>query len=137
MKYKHKLSQLIAVKYKEGYRIGPDSNFYFLPKQIVENTSDWKYYTDDKEKEIKQLLKNVQVKTYTYKLVTGFKDVSEESIESNWFANEMNETDSILFYAFVKKDNVDLFMNSVESFNERQETLSRVHVAVLNIEKSI
>ena len=89
------------------------------------------------EKEIKQLLKNVQVKTYTYKLVTGFKDVSEESIESNWFANEMNETDSILFYAFVKKDNVDLFMNSVESFNERQETLSRVHVAVLNIEKSI
>ena len=89
------------------------------------------------EKEIKQLLKQANVKTYTYKLVTGFKDVSEESIESNSFANEINETASILFYAFVKKENIELFMNSVESFNEKQETLSRVHVAVLNIEKTI
>ena len=89
------------------------------------------------EKEIKQLLKQAHVKTYTYKSVTGFRDVSEESIESNWFANEMNETESILFYAFVKKDNVDLFINSVEGFNNKQETLSRVHVAVLNIERTI
>ena len=89
------------------------------------------------EKEIKQLLKLASVKTYTYKSVTGFRDVSEESIESNWFANEMNETESMLFYAFVKKDNVDLFLNSVEGFNNKQETRSRVHVAVLNIEKSI
>ena len=89
------------------------------------------------EKEIKQMLKQSSVKTFTYKFVTGFKDVSEESIESNWFANEMNETQSILFYAFVEKENVDLFMGSVEQFNSTQETLSRVHVAVLNIEKSI
>ena len=89
------------------------------------------------EKEIKKMLKQSSVKTFTYKFVTGFKDVSEESIESNWFANEMNETQSILFYAFVKKENVDLFMDSVEKFNTKQETLSRVHVAVLNIEKSI
>ena len=89
------------------------------------------------EKEIKKMLKQSSVKTFTYKFVTGFKDVSEESIESNWFANEMHETESILFYAFVKRENVDFFMNSVESFNTKQETLSRVHVAVLNIEKSI
>ena len=69
------------------------------------------------EKEIKQLLK--------------------QAIESNSFANEINETASILFYAFVKKENIELFMNSVESFNEKQETFSRVHVAVLNIEKTI
>lgn len=89
------------------------------------------------EKDIKKLLKQSQVKTYTYKYVTGFKDISEESIESNWFANEINETESILFYAFVKKDNVDFFLNSVEDFNKNLETLSRVHVAVLNIERTI
>jgi hypothetical protein len=32
---------------------------------------------------------------------TGFKDISEESIESK-FGSEINENDSILYYAFVQ-----------------------------------
>jgi hypothetical protein len=48
----------------------------------------------------------------------------------------MNETDSLLFYAFVKKDNVDLLFDLVTGFNEKQETESKIHLAVVNIEKS-
>ena len=76
------------------------------------------------------------VKSFSYKEVTGYKDIFEEAIESNWFASEINETESILFYAFVKKENVELLFDLVSSFNEKQETLSHIHVAVLNIEKS-
>lgn len=89
------------------------------------------------EKDIKQILKQANVKTFTYKEVKGFNDISEEAIESNWFSAELNETESILFYAFVKKDNVDKLFDLVTEFNEKQETLSKIHVAVLNIEKSI
>jgi len=89
------------------------------------------------EKDIKQMLKQANVKTFTYKEVKGFNDISEEAIESNWFSAELNETESILFYAFVKKDNVDKLFDLVTEFNEKQETLSKIHVAVLNIEKSI
>lgn len=88
------------------------------------------------ENDIKQMLKQSQVKTYTYKEVKGFKDISEEAIESNWFASEMNETESILFYAFVKKENVDKLFGLITEFNEKLETLSKIHIAVLNIEKS-
>lgn len=88
------------------------------------------------EKDIKKMLKESEVKTYTYKQVIGFKDISEEAIESNWFASEINETESILFYAFVKKQNVGTLFDLVEAFNEKLETLSKIHVAVLNIEKS-
>jgi|SRR6187399_808359 nitrogen regulatory protein PII len=88
------------------------------------------------EKDIKQMLKQANVKTFTYKEVKGFNDISEEAIESNWFSAELNETESILFYAFVKKDNVDKLFDLVTEFNEKQETLSKIHVAVLNIEKS-
>jgi len=82
------------------------------------------------------MLKKANVRTYSHKKVTGFKDTSEEAIENNWFATELNETESILFYAFVPKENVDLCFDLVTNFNAKQETLSHIHVAVLNIEKS-
>ena len=90
----------------------------------------------DFEKDIKQMLKKVHVKTFTYKEVKSFTDLSEEAIESNWFATDIAETESILFYAFVKKDNIDPLFELVTEFNLKQETASKIHVAVLNIEKS-
>ncbi|WP_395056254.1 hypothetical protein [Flavobacterium sp.] len=90
----------------------------------------------DFDKDIKKMLKQASVKTFTYKEVKGFNDILEESIESNWFGSEMNENESILYYAFVKKENVDLFFELVNGFKKKQESLSTIHVAVLNIEKS-
>jgi nitrogen regulatory protein PII len=88
------------------------------------------------EENIKQMLKQAEVKTFTYKEVKGHKDISEESIESNWFGSEMNENESILFYAFVKNENVNRLFELVDDCNEKQETMSKIHVAVLNIERS-
>jgi hypothetical protein len=88
------------------------------------------------ENDIKSMLKKASVKAFSYRKVTGYRDVSEEFIESNWFASEMNETESLLFYAFVKKENVDLLFQLVADFNAKQETKAQVNVASLNIEKS-
>jgi nitrogen regulatory protein PII len=88
------------------------------------------------EKDIKKILKQAEIKTFSYKEVKGYKDISEQAVENNWFASEINETESILFYAFVKKENVDPLFDLVSSFNSKQETVSHIHIAVLNIEKS-
>ena len=88
------------------------------------------------EKDIKIHLKKADVKTYTIKEVTGYRDSTEDSIESNWFSSEMNQTQSILFYAFVKKENVDKLFELIEDFNKQQKTMSKIHLAILNIEKS-
>ena len=88
------------------------------------------------EKEIKQQLKKAEVTKFSYKDVIGFRDSTEDALESNWFSSDMNESQSILFYAFVKKENVDRLFESINDFNTKQETLSHIHVAVLNIEKS-
>jgi nitrogen regulatory protein PII len=87
------------------------------------------------DKDIKKMLKQADVKTFTYKEVTGFKDISEEAIESNWFATDMSLNESMLYYAFLKKENVDSFFALVNEFNKKQETVSNIHIAVLNIEK--
>ena len=90
----------------------------------------------DYDKDIKLMLNKSHVKTFTYKEVKGFTDLSEEAIESNWFATDMNERESILFYAFVKKENIDPLFDLVNDFNAKQVTKSNIHIAVLNIEKS-
>lgn len=88
------------------------------------------------EKDIKKLLKNAEVTTFSYRNVMRYKDISDEFLESNWFASEMNETESLLFYAFVSKEKVDLFFQLVADFNAQQTTKTHVQVAVLNIEKT-
>jgi len=88
------------------------------------------------KKEIKQILKKAEVKSYSYKDVNGFKDSSGEVIEENWFATNMQENESVVFYAFIEKENSDEVFSLVEEFNEQQETLSHIHLAMINIEKS-
>ena len=88
------------------------------------------------EKEIKLQLKKAEVKTFSFKEVTGYRDSTEDAIESNWFSSEMNQTESIVFYAFVKKENVDMLFKLINDFNDKQKTMSHIHVAVINIEKS-
>ena len=87
------------------------------------------------DQDIKKMLKQAEVKTFSYKEVTGFKDISEVSMEGNWFGSEMSENESILYYAFVDNGNVDTLIEKVNEFNTKQESLSNIHVAVLNIEK--
>jgi nitrogen regulatory protein PII len=87
------------------------------------------------EKDIKQILKKAQVKSFSYKDVKGFKDNSEDALEANWFATNMQETESILFYAFVKEDKVDGLFDMVKEFNTDQVSKSHIHVAVLSIER--
>jgi len=88
------------------------------------------------ESDIKIILKKVKIGSYTYKEVTGFKDDCAEPISSNWFGTEMNEQESILFFAFVPETSVDATIEAIHQFNQSQKTLSKVHVVVLNIEQS-
>lgn len=88
------------------------------------------------EKEVKKILKESKVLSYSYREVKGYRDSTEEAVETNWFGAEMNETQSVLFYALVPHENVSLLMNLVNQFNEKQEAKSHIHIAVLNVEQT-
>ena len=87
------------------------------------------------EKDVKKMLKEAKVKSYSYRDVKGFRDASEERVEDNWFGSEMNETESIVFYAYVLKENVTILFDLVNKFNTNQESTSQVHLAVLAVEQ--
>ncbi|MFZ1528282.1 MAG: hypothetical protein WAT19_06160 [Ferruginibacter sp.] len=89
------------------------------------------------EKDVKKLLLHAGVSAFTFMPVTGYKDLSAESLDENWFASEVNETDSLLFWAFVPAENVPKVEAAVQHFNAKQQSLSRIHLSILQIEKSI
>ncbi|MBF4472554.1 hypothetical protein [Flavobacterium sp. HJJ] len=88
------------------------------------------------DSEVKAILKKIKVNTFTYKEVKGHKNLTEsEEIENNWFAGEAVETDSTLFYAFVPSQQMETVFEEVEKLNSKQDIASKIHIAVLNIEK--
>jgi nitrogen regulatory protein PII len=89
----------------------------------------------DFEKDVKKMLKEAKVKSYSYRDVKGFRDASDERVEDNWFGSEMNETDSVVFYAFILQQNLDALFDEVTEFNKKLESVSIVHLAVLSVEK--
>ncbi|MBI9042482.1 hypothetical protein [Lutibacter sp.] len=88
------------------------------------------------EKEVKQMLKKSGVKVFSYTDINGFRDATEQAVESNWFGSEMNENESLMFYSFADQEKTDLLFKYANEFNETQKTLSKIHVVILNVEKS-
>lgn len=89
------------------------------------------------EKEIKQILKKSGVNTYSYRNVTGYRDSTQDSLETNWFATEMNENESIMFYALTNEDSTDKIYSLINEFNKAEKTLTHIHMAILQTEKTI
>jgi hypothetical protein len=80
------------------------------------------------------MLKQTDVKTFTYKEVTGLEFLRRSYRKQLVCKHEFERIDAIL--RFLKKENVDSFF-LVNEFNKKQETVSNIHIAVLNIENTI
>lgn len=88
------------------------------------------------ENEIKKMFKKSGINIFSYTDINGFRDSTEEAVESNWFGSEMNENESLMFYSFASQEKTDLLFKYANEFNETQKTLSKIHVVILNVEKS-
>lgn len=87
------------------------------------------------EKEVKNILKHSGVKAFSYQSVKGFKNNGDEL--GNWFISDNVEINSLLFTVFIESRYVDEIYNRIQDFNSGQKTLSHVHIATVQLEKSI
>ena len=87
------------------------------------------------EIEVKNILVKSGSKSFTYNEVKGFKNDDRSTSSSNWFASSFSETDSLLFTVFVPEENTHLILKKIEEFNAEQETLSKVHIALIALEQ--
>lgn len=87
------------------------------------------------ESKVKNILVKSGAKSFTYNSVKGFKNEAQSNVVDNWFASSYAETDSLLFTVFVPKENTPLILQKIEEFNSEQVTLSKVHIALINLEQ--
>lgn len=88
------------------------------------------------EKNVKDVLNHSGVKSFSYHYVRGYKNESDGSTE-NWFGASHTEIDSVMFAVFIEEKFVEEIYRKVEFFNGKQKSLSKIHVATVNLEKSI
>lgn len=86
--------------------------------------------------DVREIMESAAVNKYSNKEVTGYSGDVQESIVGNWFAQDNNETHSVLFFAFVRKEIAHKVLALANAFNDKQILPSQVHVAILNIEES-
>lgn len=87
------------------------------------------------ESEVKSILVKSGSKSFTYNEVKGFKNEESSTRTSSWFASAYSKIDSLLFTVFVAEENTPLIIQKIEEFNAEQETLSKVHIALINLEQ--
>jgi nitrogen regulatory protein PII len=88
------------------------------------------------EKNVKDILNHSGVKSLSYQYVKGCKNESDGSSD-NWFGASHTEIDSVLFTVFIDAKFVDEIYKKAEVFNSKQKSLSHIHVATVELEKSI
>ncbi len=88
------------------------------------------------KQQIQKILKNCNIQNYSFQDVVGHKDISSVADRGNWFVGDRFESNSITFFAMVPASIVDCLFEEVERFNSNLESLSRIHLSILNIEKT-
>ncbi len=91
---------------------------------------------DEYKKDVKNILKHAGVKAFSYQAVKGYKNNGNDNI-SNWFVVEDLPTESLLFTAFIEDACVDEIISRAEQFNSALDSISKLHLVSLNIEKTI
>lgn len=88
------------------------------------------------KRQVQQILKNTQINNYSYQDVVGHRDVSSVADPGNWFVGDRFESQSILFFAFISEEQTDQLFEEIDRFNANLESLSKIHISILNIQKT-
>ena len=87
------------------------------------------------ENDVINILKHSGVKSFSYQSVKGYRN--DESNFETWFSTEHLSVDSLLFTVFVEGKLVNTIFEKIETLNSELESLSKVHVASVSLEKSL
>lgn len=88
------------------------------------------------KQQVQKVLKNCNIQNYSFQDVVGHRDISSVADSGNWFVGDRFESQSITFFAMVPASSIDCLFEEVERFNSTLESLSRVHLSILNVEKT-
>lgn len=83
-----------------------------------------------------EILKQNKISSFTFYEASGFKDLTTINIQENWFGSNHFFSPSIVFSIIAEDKEVNKLFTALDSFNISRESESKIHISILNIEKS-
>jgi len=87
--------------------------------------------------ELSKMFKESNTPIYSKLDVEGCKTGSKQVDMANWFGDSINGDLSIMFFAFVPKQNADNILKKVTQFNADEDRIAPLHAFQLPVEKFI
>jgi hypothetical protein len=87
--------------------------------------------------DLSKMFKDANTPIYSKVNVEGFKTGSKQVDLANWFGDSIDGDMSIMFFAFVPKQNAENIMKKVTEFNADENRISPLHAFQLPVEKFI
>ncbi len=92
---------------------------------------------DQLHDDLLKLFKKAEIKNFSGADIDGYRQMGSLFRAASWFPGSKEETDSHLFFSFTEDENIDLFFELVQAFNDQLETHNPVKAVVVPIERSI
>lgn len=89
------------------------------------------------EKKVCELFKKSCIEVYSSAPIEGHKFLGVENLQDNWFSANRNTYDSIVYFSFTDEDKIDVLLENIQQFNEKQKSNNPVKAIVLPIEKFV
>lgn len=87
--------------------------------------------------ELSKMFKESNTPIYSKLDVEGFKNGGKQVDMANWFGNSIDGDLSVMFFAFVPKQNAESILEKVIKFNANQNRISPIHAFQVPVEKFI
>lgn len=84
------------------------------------------------ETDVINILKHSGVRSFSYQSVKGYKNTGIGA--HSWFSTDHVSIDSLLFTVFSDCTCIDDIYRIVKEFNQKQETVSKIHIATIDLE---
>jgi nitrogen regulatory protein PII len=89
---------------------------------------------EEYEKNVKKILRHSGVQSFSYQEVSGYSNGHGQRTS---FVSESIPTASLLFTVFIENQCIDELFESFEDFNNKQSVNTKIHVACLDVNRSI
>jgi len=89
------------------------------------------------EVDLIQLFKKNKIKTFSNTSINGFKTTNDSELTDDWFQNNEENINSVLFFSFTNKEKIEELLKAIEIYNSKLKSTNYIKALVLNVEKFV
>jgi len=89
------------------------------------------------EVDLIQLFKKNNIRTFSNTSINGFKTDVDDDLTDNWFPDNEENINSVLFFSFTNKEKIEELLKAIKIYNSNLKSTNLIKALVLNVEKFI